>query len=124
MRNRIDLAITETNVAFNSSGVNTQIRLVHAYPDPDYVEASGNAFSAALSDLRGTSDGKMDDVHANRTQFGADFVAMIIDDPQYCGMAYLGPRLDLMFSVTKWSCATGYYSFGHELAHNMVSWVT
>lgn len=48
-------------------------------------------------------------------------VALIIDDPKYCGIAYTSTNIDNMFSVTKWSCATGYYSFGHELGHNMVS---
>ena len=74
------------------------------------------------------------------TPAGADVVAMLIDDPQYCGLGYLGPRSDLMFSVTAWNCATGLYSkitpiflevilsvltdfniliaFGHEIGHN------
>jgi len=48
-----------------------------------------------------------------------DFVALIIHDSQYCGIAFLGPRVDLMYSVTAWNCATGYFSFGHEIGHNM-----
>lgn len=117
MRARIDLAMQETNTAYTSSGVNTQLNLVHAYRDPTYVEASSDAFGTALTSLRSSTDGVMDDVHTKRTQYGADIVAMIIDDAQYCGIAYLGPRTDLMFSVTKWSCATGYYSFGHEVSY-------
>jgi len=46
-------------------------------------------------------------------------VALIIDDSTYCGIAWVGPRIDRMFSVTAWNCATGYYSFGHEIGHNM-----
>ena len=46
-------------------------------------------------------------------------VAMLIDDSQYCGIAYVGPSKDWMFSVTAWFCATGYYTFGHELGHNL-----
>ncbi|KAL7426297.1 hypothetical protein ACHAXH_000300, partial [Discostella pseudostelligera] len=34
-------------------------------------------------------------------------------------MAYAGPQSDLMFSVTAWNCATGYYSFGHAIGRNM-----
>ena len=34
----------------------------------------------------------------------------------------MGPKKHLMFSVVNWSCATGYYTFGHEIGHNMVSW--
>ena len=119
MRGLIDLAIAETNTAYNLSGVTTQLRLVHAYREPNYVEATTSAFSMALSSLRSTNDGIMDDVHEKRDIFGADIVAMIIDDSQYCGMAYLGPSSDLMFSVSSWNCATGYYTFGHEIGHNM-----
>ena len=43
---------------------------------------------------------KMEDVHARRVQYGADIVILIIDHSAYCGMAWLGPRKDLMFSVT------------------------
>ena len=101
----IDLAITETNVGYAASGVNTQLRLVHS-EFTSYVESAG--FSTALSDLRSNSG-----VANLRAQKGADIVALLIDDPQYCGLGYLGPRTDLMFSVTAWNCATGYYSFGH-----------
>ena len=118
MRSRINLAIVETNTAYDLSGVNTQLHLVHATHVGAYTEVSGNAFSQALNHITSTSDGVIDHVHTLRTQYGADLVAMIIDDPQYCGMAWLGPRKDLMFSVTAWNCATGYYSFAHELGHN------
>jgi hypothetical protein len=115
MIDRIELAVAETNTAFIASGVNTMLNLVHSYREESYVEASTNAFGVALSHIKGTSDGVMDNVHALRDQYGADIVAMIIDDPQYCGIAYLGPKVELMFSVTAWNCATGYFSFGHEI---------
>ena len=101
----IDLAITETNVGYAASGVNTQLRLVHS-EFTSYVESAG--FSTALSDLRSNSG-----VANLRAQKGADIVALLIDDSQYCGIAYLGPSIGNMFSVTAWNCATGYYSFGH-----------
>ncbi|KAL3772136.1 hypothetical protein ACHAW5_000191 [Stephanodiscus triporus] len=114
---RINLAVTETNVAYDLSGINATLNLVHVAFDT-YVEASVDAFGMALSDLKNNADGKLDQAHTLRTTYGADVVALIIDDAQYCGMAYLGPAVDLMFSVTAWNCATGYYSFGHEIGHN------
>jgi hypothetical protein len=152
MRGLIDLAVAETNTAYTLSGVTTQLRLVHAYREPNYVEASTNAFDSALSSIRGTADGVMDDVHTKRTTYGADVVAMIIDDAAYCGLAYMGPSVANMFSVTAWNCATGCkstlmlhlsttdhtplialnlshflalidFSFGHEIGHNMVSYI-
>jgi hypothetical protein len=116
----INLAIFETNVAFSASGVYAQVRLVHAYRG-DYTETSGKSdFNDALNDITGKNDGKLDEVHAKRIQYGADLVSLIIDGDSYCGIAWLGPKIDVMFSVADWSCATGYYSFGHEIAHNLV----
>ena len=116
----IDLAVAETNTAYSLSGVKVELNLVHAAFDT-YVEASTNAYNVALTDLRTNNDGKLDQAHALRTTYGADVVALIIDDSQYCGIAYLGPSINYMFSVTSWNCATGYYSFGHEIGHNFVS---
>ena len=112
MKNKINLAITETNLGYTESGVNTELNLVHAdYEGTSYDDSVG--FSQALSDIRGTSDGKMDHVHTLRTMYGADLVVLLIHNSQYCGMAYLGPSITSVFSVTAWNCATGYYSFGH-----------
>ncbi|KAL3815841.1 hypothetical protein ACHAXA_007483 [Cyclostephanos tholiformis] len=119
MLSRINLAVTETNTAYSLSGVNVVLRLVHVAFDA-YVEASVDAFGAALSALQSQTDGNLDQAHSLRTTYGADIVALIIDDAQYCGIGYLGPSINYMFSVTAWNCATGYYSFGHEIGHNFV----
>lgn len=76
MRGLIDLAIFETNTAFNLSGVNTSLRLVYAYRDSVYVEPTD--WTISLGDLRNATDGKLDSVHAKRTLYGADAVHMII----------------------------------------------
>jgi len=118
MRGHLKLAIDETNTAFELSGVKADLRLVHAYRDTSgYDESAG--FSKALNDITNTGDGIMDDVHSKRQQYGADVVVLIISNPQYCGLAWMGPSKSRMFSVTGYNCATGYYSFGHEIAHNM-----
>ena len=122
MTSKINLAVTETNDAYTFSGVSQQLVLVHTEEMIGYTEPS--SFGQILSDLRSTSDGKMDNVHALRDQYGADCVAMICQNGQYCGIAYLMTNVSAgfessAFSVTNYSCATGYYSFGHELGHNM-----
>jgi hypothetical protein len=76
MRGLIDLAVTETNTAYSLSGILSSLRLVYAYRDDSYVEPT--SFSTALSNLRSTSDGQLDNVHALRTLYGADMVQMII----------------------------------------------
>lgn len=122
MISKINLAVTETNDAYTLSGVTQQLNLVHTEEMIGYNEPS--SFSQILSDLASETDGDMDNVHALRDQYGADCVAMICQNGQYCGIAYLMTNVshgfeDNAFSVTNYSCATGYYSFGHELGHNM-----
>jgi hypothetical protein len=128
MRALIDLAFQETNEAFAASGVTTILRLVHAYrADVNYVEdgydiADNASYSSlALNNLRDNGDGVLDEVHTKRTEYGADMVSLFASIPSFCGRAFLGPRKDLMFSVIDYDCATGYYTFGHELGHNWVS---
>lgn len=120
MRGLIDLAVAETNVAFEKSGVHAKVRLVDAYRDATYNE---NGLSNALRDITYTGGNRaaLDNVHNKRAEVGADLVAMIIHDPAACGVAWLGPDINYMFSVTHWKCATGYFSFGHEIGHNLVS---
>src|SRR5690606_32235448 len=81
--------------------------------DPDFVQQ--------LLDLEGNTDGHMDEVHDLRNQYGADMVAMINSNHDYCGIAFMGfgPHDYQMFSVTNYSCAVGNLSFAHELGHNM-----
>ena len=109
----INLAVVETNTAYEESGIQTELLLVEAYRHPTYVE---NSFDTTLADIQ---KGFIPGVHANRATHGADIVSMIIHDDEYCGLGYVGPDPDLMFSITSWSCATGYYSFGHEIGHNL-----
>ena len=48
-------------------------------------------------------------VHALRQAYGDDVVAMIVGRGQYCGVGYMGPSIGSMYSVSSYSCATGYY---------------
>ena len=121
----VQLAIEETNDAYTLSGIDAQLVLAYAYRDPDnYIEYAGtrDPFTNALYDIQGKSDGKLDAAHTLRETYGADAVALLIHDPTYCGIGFYtpSPSANTMFSVTSWSCATGNYSFGHELGHNMV----
>ena len=50
-------------------------------------------------------------------------MSLIADVPAYCGLAYRMTNLSASFasyafSVVHRTCATGYYSFAHELGHN------
>jgi hypothetical protein len=114
MRGLVQLAVAETNQAFVNSGVNTQLRLVHAYLDDTYVEPATSTFSTALYDLQGLTDGKLDSAHINRQKYGADLVHMIIGGTASCGIGFLPSSTTSLkssqtFSVSSYACAAGYY---------------
>ena len=118
----INLAIDESNDAYTHSGANLQIRLVH-HQQVAYTEGMGEQFTPALYAITNPYDNKMDNVHELRDIYGADAVVLLINDTSYCGLGWSWQQGDNFamnaFSVTSTACATGYYSFAHELGHNM-----
>jgi predicted outer membrane repeat protein len=126
MENLIDLAVTETNTGYANSLINQRLNLVHT-AQVSYDE-TGFDWSQTLGRLQNTTDGYMDNVHTLRDAGKADEVVLIVNDAAYqnCGIGYLMTTVSQSFeswafSVVRYSCATGYYSFGHELGHNMGS---
>lgn len=113
-------AVAETNQAYANSGMTTRLNLVASYMT-DYYE-SGD-METDLKRLRSNGDGFMDDLHVVRDIYGADLVTLIENDPGYCGIAYRMGTLSVSFASSAFSvihhgCATGYYSFAHEIGHN------
>jgi hypothetical protein len=123
MLSLIDLAVAETNQSYQNSGVNIRLHLADAFEVSyrEFTRQSGTktykSYPTILDNLRATNDGKMDEVHPRRDQVLADVVALIIDQPQACGMAYLPATASSAFAIVHHDCATGYYSFGHEIGH-------
>ena len=122
IQNLINLAISETNTGYLNSGVTQRLTLVHMQ---EVVYTETGSIGTDLSNLKNPFDGYMDNVHALRDTHHADVVSLIVDNGgAYCGVAYLMDTVsttfeDHAFSVVADTCATGYYSFGHELGHNM-----
>ncbi|MBW8185621.1 PKD domain-containing protein [Shewanella nanhaiensis] len=117
MQALIDLAVAETNQGFTDSGVNAQVELAHSY-ELNYAESGDHGLD--LDRFHLPNDGYMDDVYQIRDQYSADVAAILIGDASACGRAReIGASEDTAFMVVKDSCATGYYSFGHELGHLM-----
>jgi hypothetical protein len=122
----INLAVAESNLAYANSGVSQRLRLVHA---AEVAYAENGSFSTHLARLQSPGDGYLDGVPALRDAYSADLVSLLVAQNQnLCGIAYLmgpgavGPGFaDWAFSVVAHDCAIGYYSFGHELGHNMGS---
>jgi hypothetical protein len=71
-----------------------------------------------LMRLAATNDGYMDNVHSLRDTYGADMVVLVSDVNGYCGQAdAIYANSSSAFAIVDYDCATGYYSFGHELGH-------
>jgi len=121
IQNVITLAVAEANQSYANSGVAQRLNLAHMI-EVAYTE-SGD-MGTDLVRLQSASDAYMNEVHSLRNTYYADLVSLIEESGQYCGISYLMGGVsstfkDYAFSVVARSCATGYYSFAHELGHNM-----
>jgi hypothetical protein len=113
-------AIAQTNAAFERSGVQTRLRLVHSLEVQ--FQASQNLF-VDIARLQNPADGFLDELHALRRHYGADLVSLwsAIGDSS-AGVAYLGDNTasaaDWAFSVVAGQYAVSNLTFAHEIGHN------
>ena len=117
MRARIDLAMAETKAAYINAGVLTRLRLVHT-EEISYAETGH--LDVDLNRLANPSDGILDKVHTLRNMYGADMVALIVNNGgNGCGLAKdILATAATAFQVTvRPLCMTGNYTFGHEFGH-------
>lgn len=123
VKQTIQVAIDETNESYWQSGITQRVRLVSS-SEISYAE-SGDA-NIDLARIRdGTSP--FNSVEEIRNNYAADIVVLIVKNLDACGIAYTMFGLDDFqssnaYSVVALDCATGYYSFGHELGHIMGAW--
>jgi peptidyl-Asp metalloendopeptidase len=120
MQNLVNLAVIETNQSYSNSGIVQRINLVHSQ-EVNYTE-SGD-FGTDIARLQNPYDGIIDNVHSLRNTYFADLVSMFIEGTQYCGIGYLMNPVSHnfesnAFTVVARTCATGYYTFAHEMGHN------
>jgi hypothetical protein len=120
MSTLINLAISETNMSYKHSDITQRLYLAHK-AKVSYNEASFD-WDTTLNRLTGKNDGYMDNVHSMRNAYRADEVVMLVANMDYCGMAWLMTTVSHTFesnafALVNYNCATGYYSFGHELGH-------
>jgi len=117
MNARIQLFIDQCNLAYLNSQVSLQARLVRRLEVAYNNEGNGNSITQ-LDHLTNPGDGVMDEIHADRTNFRADQVILLVDNMDACGRAWCGNGgdPDRAFGVVQWDCTT--YSFPHEIGHN------
>jgi len=111
----IDLAVAEANQSYANSGVSITLQLAGKYSIA-YTESG--SFNTDLTRYRGTTDGYMDSIHSTRNSRTADVAVLFINNSSSCGLASaIGASATTAFAAVHWDCATGYYSFGHEIGH-------
>lgn len=121
IQNNIDTAITLTNAAYRNSGIAQRLRLVNKQA-VTYNEATADPFGDALDAI---TNGTIAGTAAARNTYGADEVVLVINDPSFCGVAWLPGTISSGNSnrgfavVGGGTCLTTNFSFGHELGHNM-----
>jgi hypothetical protein len=109
----IALAVAEANQSYVNSKINIRLNLVDTLP-MTYTE-TGKTYDQILLDFAADST-----VNQHRNQSGADLAAMIINQSDYCGLAdAIMANPSTAFAIVHYDCATGYYSFAHELGHLM-----
>lgn len=111
----ITVAVDEANQSYTRSKVPITLNLVHKY-QTTYTESG--SFGTDLTKFRTPGDGKMDEVHTKRTTYKADVAVLIIDNGSACGLASgIMANTNTAFAAVAYNCATGYFSFAHEIGH-------
>jgi hypothetical protein len=122
IRNRIENAMHEANIALEASDARLHLRLIRTLP-VDYAESGSSGTD--LFRLRFNGDGFLDEAHALREQYGADIVALVVESRrEFCGVGYVqdfpGPDFaEFAFSVTDAYCLTTNMTLAHEIGHNL-----
>lgn len=118
--NVVALAFTRAQLVHDNSDTRITLRLVHA-AEVAYTESGSS--STDLSRLTTVGNGYMDEVHAWRNTYGADFVALFtrVDDTGGVGwlLATRYGRPTYAFSITRVQQASWTYTLVHEIGHNM-----
>ncbi|NMH88254.1 M12 family metallo-peptidase [Flavivirga algicola] len=116
--NHINRAVIETNLSYKNSKVSTRLRLV------DTMKLNYKETGISKNDVTWIQQNKK--VRDRRNKVKADLVVFMVENLNgSCGRAYaIQKSLSTKFApyaycVVKKSCATGYYSFGHEVGHLM-----
>lgn len=120
----INTAIAETNTGYANSGINQRVVLVGS-GEYMYSESNFN-WNNALNQWSNPADAVFGPAHTLRNTLKADEMVLLVNDIGYCGLAWLMTAGSIStgfaansFAVVSRTCATGYYSFAHEMGHNM-----
>ena len=119
-RAQIDLAVAETNAAYEAGGAAQRIRLVGAVETP--YEETDDTYANRYEEFNrflNAGDGYMDEVHLIRDAYAADLVHLLTEKGS--GLGTVSPY-DERFAFAQTGAQSGRVLgeiFAHELGHNM-----
>jgi hypothetical protein len=113
----IQAAVDDFNDANDNSEVNYDVELARSMEV--FYNESADDLGVFLNDFETNGDGKMDDVHDDRSLFDADVcVLMTLNDGNFCGLASgIGSNYSTAFCVSVAGCSVGNHTFAHEIGH-------
>lgn len=114
----IEAAITDMNTILSNSGINMTTRAVFKHALSENETGDG---PADRNDFRINGDGKWDEVHQLRDDFGADLCHILVRDSNVCGIAAMIYRRAagsdaFAFCLTDVGCVSS-QTFTHEVGH-------
>ncbi len=122
LQNQMALAVQESNDVLTNNNAGFELRLVHAV-QTSYTESGDASLSDELNRITNTSDGYMDEIHALRDTYKADFVQLITDENGGGGIGWQLPHVGgsptYGFTVCNYESLVGVLTPVHELGHNM-----
>jgi len=107
----IEQVIQETNQGYINSKVPLRVKALSSELATLNDLSSSSVMLSSFKTMKGTTEA---------LRGSADAAALLVKSLDACGRGYINTiRSGTTVSVTKKSCALGYYSFGHELGHNI-----
>lgn len=107
-----DQVIAVTNQGYANSKIPVMIKQ-HCSPEEATINDNPDAvvMLKSFAKMKGT---------ASALRQTADVAALFVNDFNSCGIGYVNTiDAKYTFTATRKSCALGYYSFGHEVGHNI-----
>ncbi|MEM7393740.1 MAG: M12 family metallo-peptidase [Verrucomicrobiota bacterium] len=112
--------VESVNQTCINSLVNIHFNLVYM-GEVDYVETGD--MRVTVDEMRNPGDGKMDEVHALRDEYGADIVTIASEDTNFGGWAYIMRNESVAFASNAFSAVHSaqltFVTLAHEWGHNM-----
>ena len=117
MQALVELAVAETNQGYVNSNVGINMQLVELHHRCLHIGGGWSRHRpGALPQHQRRHHGRYP--IPSRDSTAADVNVLVINDGSNCGLASaIGSTAATAFATVHWDCATGYYSFGHEIGH-------